>query len=101
MKSLIQTVKNWVKSRPHYPTFEEMPDRLLFVLFILAALPACHYGYILSQTYGPYVEAFNQAGMTGKGLLATFLMAGLALQTLFLTWTAKRTGDLLYKRWFK
>lgn len=102
MKNYIAYIKKCIANRPIYLTYEDMPDKLIMLLFVLTVLPTFHWTYGLSTLYGPYVDAMNEVGLfSWRGLLASFFMGGLALLVLFSGAVSRRTGGLLYERWFK
>lgn len=98
---LLKDLSNVIKNRPIYPTWEVMPDGLLFFFFVTATLPASYWNYVVGKLYVPYIDAFNQAGFTLMGAVISIVMLGLALQAWFFTCISARCGKLVFDRWFK
>jgi|GEM_PF-6076539 len=101
MKELVAKIKQYWINRPIYKTWESMPDNFLFLFFVLSSLPEFYWAYVLKQLCSPYIEAVNSVGFNFIGVIVTFFMLAFALQAWVFRCIAKRTGGLVYDRWFK
>lgn len=100
MRSFMR-LKEIIQRRPIYKTWEAMPDGLLLFFFVSSSLPAIYWGYVLTKLYPLYIDAFNEAGLTLIGAVVSLLMLVLASQVWFFGCISKRSGELIYGRWFK
>ncbi len=94
-------LKDIIQNRPIYLTWEAMPDGLLLFFFISSSLPATYWGYVLTKLYPLYIDAFNEAGLTIIGGVMSLVMLVLASQVWIFGCISKRSGELIYGRWFK
>ena len=94
-------LKYMIQNRKIYPTWEAMPDGLLLFFFISSSLPATYWGYVLTKLYPLYIDAFNEAGLTLIGGVVSLVMLVLVSQVWFFGCISKRSGELIYGRWFK
>lgn len=94
-------LKNIIQKRTIYQSWEAMPDGLLICFFVSSSLPATYWGYVLMKLYPLYIDAFNEAGLTSVGGFGSLVMLVLASQVWFFGCISKRSGELIYGRWFK
>lgn len=97
IRKLLQKI---CKKKPSYKSYSEMPDALIFLFFVMSALPTAYWMFVVNKVFEPYAIAVNATGFNMAGVVATIIMLGLALQVWFFGCIAKRTGGLLYDRWF-
>lgn len=98
---ILKMIISLIKNKPLYPTWDSMPDGLLFFFFVSSSLPASYWSYVVTKLYEPYIDAFNQAGFTLIGMVVTFVMLVLAFNAWFFACISARSGQLIFERWFK
>lgn len=98
MKEYIQTIKAWISKMRSYPTFEAMPSKYLLMIFVF---PACYMRPHISELWERYKAILHALGLTWQVLNITFMMVIIAFSCFLCACVARRTGGLLYQRWFK
>lgn len=101
MKNRLDSIKKIILHHPTYKSFEAMSDSLLLFFFLTSIIPATYWSRAAVKLYDPYINAFNEAGLTLMGLAVTIVYALIAISAIFFGALAKRTGALLSERIFK
>jgi H+/Cl- antiporter ClcA len=99
---IIKSCRAVLKRLPHYPTYEDMPSLLLFILFCSAGLVSGYYGMALAKVLPMYIESANKSKELGTaGIAIGVFLLGLMLFVYYFAETALRCRKILRDRWFK
>lgn len=82
-------------------TFEELSDRILAILGVLAFLVAGYWGLMLGDVVPSFVKAVNKDGISLFAVGLALLLGGFGVIVWFFGCIAARCHTLLYERWFK
>lgn len=93
-------VKMW-KQRHRYLTWAEMPDKVLLFFFLGASGPCWFWSYVTAELAPKYLESSKVVGFSFAFVIMSIIMLMVAMQACLFGCVTKRSGELLYERWFK
>lgn len=82
-------------------TFEELSDRFLAALGVLAFLVAGYWGLMLGDVVPDFIKIVNENGVSLTAIGLGMLLGGFGISVWFFGCIAARCHSLLYDRWFK
>lgn len=100
MKNQIRSLRDqWKRCRPR--DFEHAPSVLLIILGVLASTFVFAAGLLLKDIPPLVIEALQSEGWTPTGLAVVALLEGVAIYLWCVGCIAKRSSEVLYRRWFR